>query len=46
MIPVSRPRLLVLYLVVAAMLAGLLTRVWFLQVKSAPAFASQASVRS
>ncbi len=43
MIPVSRPRLLVLYLIVAAMLAGLLTRVWFLQVKSAPAYASQAS---
>ncbi|HET9894364.1 MAG TPA: penicillin-binding protein 2 [Streptosporangiaceae bacterium] len=43
MIAASRPRLFVLYLVVAAMLLGLLGRVWYLQVKSAPAYANQAS---
>jgi penicillin-binding protein 2 len=34
MIPASRPRFIVLYVVVAALLAGLGTRVWYLQVKS------------
>jgi penicillin-binding protein 2 len=43
MIPASRPRLIVLFLVIAAMLAGLVTRVWYLQVKSSPAYAAQAS---
>ncbi len=43
MIPASRPRLIVLYVIVAALLLGLLSRVWFLQVKSNPAYAAQAS---
>ncbi len=43
MIPASRPRLIVLCLVVSAMMAGLVTRVWFIQVKNQSAYASQAS---
>ena len=43
MIPVSRPRLVVLIFVILAMLLGLLSRVWYLQVKSNPAYAAQAS---
>ncbi len=43
MIPVSRPRLIVLIFVIMAMLLGLLTRVWYLQVKSSSAYAAQAS---
>ncbi|HWF81708.1 MAG TPA: penicillin-binding protein 2 [Streptosporangiaceae bacterium] len=43
MIPASRPRLIVLSVVVAAMLSGLLVRVWYIQVKSASAYAAQAS---
>jgi penicillin-binding protein 2 len=43
MIPASRPRLIVLIVVVAAMMAGLLTRVWYVQVKSASAYAAQAA---
>ena len=43
MIPASRPRLIVLVFIVVAMLGGLLTRVWFLQVKSGTAYAAQAS---
>jgi penicillin-binding protein 2 len=38
MIPASRPRLIVLSVVVAAMLAGLLARVWYIQVKSGTAY--------
>ncbi len=34
MIPASRPRLIVLIFIVLAMLLGLLTKVWFLQVKA------------
>ena len=40
MIPASRPRLIVLSVVVAAMLAGLLARVWYIQVKSGTAYAA------
>ena len=43
MIPASRPRLIVLFVVIAAMLAGLVTRVWYLQVKTSPAYATAAS---
>src|SRR5580698_7424589 len=43
MIPASRPRLIVLVFIVVAMLLGLLTRVWFLQVKTGTAYAAQAS---
>ncbi|HEX9623167.1 MAG TPA: penicillin-binding protein 2, partial [Streptosporangiaceae bacterium] len=43
MIPASRPRLIVLYLVVAAMLLGLLARVWDLQVRTGVSYAAQAS---
>ena len=43
MIPASRPRLIVLYLVVAAMLLGLLVRIWDLQVKTGVSYAAQAS---
>src|SRR5580692_5422785 len=43
MIPVSRPRLVVLIFVILAMLLGLLSRVWYLQVKSSSAYAAQAS---
>jgi penicillin-binding protein 2 len=43
MIPASRPRLVVLYLVVGAMLAGLLFRVWDLQVRTGVSYAAQAS---
>ena len=43
MIPASRSRLAVLYLVVAALLIGLGTRVWYLQISSGAAYAAQAS---
>lgn len=43
MIPASRPRLIVLYLVVAALLIGLATRVWYLQVRTRSAYAAQAT---
>ena len=43
MIPASRPRLIVAVFIVIAMLLGLLTRVWFLQVKSGTAYAAQAT---
>jgi penicillin-binding protein 2 len=43
MIPASRPRLIVLYLVVAALLLGLATRVWYLQVKTGASYAAQAT---
>jgi penicillin-binding protein 2 len=43
MIPASRPRLIVLYVVVAAIMLGLLTRVWYIQVKSGSAYAAAAS---
>src|SRR5215472_16431518 len=43
MIPASRPRLIVLYLVVAALLLGLATRVWYLQVKGGTVYTAQAS---
>jgi penicillin-binding protein 2 len=43
MIPASRPRLIVLVFIVVAMLLGLLTRVWFLQVKSGTVYAAQAT---
>jgi penicillin-binding protein 2 len=43
MIPASRPRLLVLYLIIAAMLLGLVSRVWYLQVKTAPSYKAAAS---
>jgi penicillin-binding protein 2 len=39
----SRPRLIVLYLVVAALLLGLATRVWYLQVRSGASYAAQAT---
>ncbi len=42
MIPASRRRLAVLHLVVAALLIGLGARLWFVQVMSGPAYASQA----
>jgi len=43
MIPASRPRLAVLSVVVAAMLAGLVVRIWYIQVNSASAYAAQAT---
>lgn len=43
MIPASRRRLVVLYLVVAALLLGLATRVWYLQVKTSSRYAAQAT---
>ncbi len=43
MIPASRPRLVVLSVVVAALLLGLATRVWYLQVKTGGAYVAQAS---
>ena len=43
MIPASRARLAVLYLVVAALLIGLGVRVWYLQVSAGSAYAAQAS---
>jgi len=43
MIPASRPRLIVLYLALAALLLGLATRVWYLQVKSGTVYTAQAS---
>jgi len=43
MIPASRPRLIVLYLAVAALLLGLAARVWYLQVKSGTVYTAQAS---
>jgi penicillin-binding protein 2 len=43
MIPASRPRLILLYLVVAALLLGLATRVWYLQVKAGTVYTAQAS---
>jgi penicillin-binding protein 2 len=41
--PVSRPRLVVLHLVVLALLAGLGFRVWYVQIRSGPADAALAS---
>ena len=43
MIPASRPRLIVLYLAIAALVLGLATRVWYLQVKTGADYAAQAS---
>jgi penicillin-binding protein 2 len=43
MIPASRRRLFVLYLVVAALLLGLTTRVWYLQIKTSSQYAAQAT---
>ena len=43
MIPASRPRLIVLYLVVAALLLGLGARVWYLQVRTGSAYLTQAN---
>lgn len=43
MIPASRRRLFVLYLVVAALLLGLATRVWYLQVKTGSQYVAQAT---
>jgi len=43
MIRASRPRLFVLYLVVAALLFGLATRVWYLQVKTGSKYVAQAT---
>ena len=43
MIPASRRRLAVLYLVVASLLIGLGWRLWFVQVMSGPSLASQAN---
>ncbi len=42
MIPASRRRLVVLHVVIAALLIGLGARLWFVQVMSGTAFASQA----
>jgi len=42
MIPASRRRLAVLHLVIASLLIGLGARLWFVQVMSGPAYASQA----
>jgi penicillin-binding protein 2 len=39
----SRPRLFVLYLVVAALLLGLATRVWYLQLKTGTQYLAQAT---
>lgn len=43
MIPASRPRLVVLSLAVAALLAGLAFRVWYLQVRTGTSYAALAS---
>lgn len=43
MIRTSRPRVLALHLVVLALLAVLATRVWFLEVRSGPAYAALAN---
>jgi len=43
MIRASRPRLFVLYLVVAALLLGLATRVWYLQLKTGTQYTAQAT---
>ena len=43
MIRASRPRLFVLYLVVAGLLLGLATRVWYLQVKTGTKYVTQAT---
>ncbi len=43
MTPASRPRLIVLYVVVAALLVGLATRVWYLQVKTGSSYVAQAA---
>jgi len=43
MIPASRPRLIVHCVVAAAMMLGLVARVWFLQVKNVSAYAAQAN---
>ncbi len=43
MIPASRSRLFVLYLVVAALLLGLAARVWYLQVKTGTSYVAQAT---
>ena len=43
MIPASRPRLIVLYMVVAALLGSLIYRVWDVQVKSGTSYAALAS---
>ncbi|HVB42653.1 MAG TPA: penicillin-binding protein 2 [Streptosporangiaceae bacterium] len=43
MIPASRSRLVVLYLVVAALLAGLVARVYYLQVKTGTSYTTLAS---
>jgi penicillin-binding protein 2 len=43
MIRASRPRVYVLYLVVAAMLLGLGTRVWYLQLKTGTQYLAQAT---
>jgi penicillin-binding protein 2 len=43
MIPVSRPRLIVLIFVIMALLLGLLARVYYLQVKSSSAYTALAS---
>ena len=43
MIPASRSRLIVLYVIVAALLLGLGTRVWYLQVRTGTAYLAQAN---
>jgi penicillin-binding protein 2 len=43
MIPASRPRLIVLFVVIAAMLFGLVARVWYLQVKNNTVYSTLAS---
>lgn len=43
MIRASRPRLFALYLVVAALLLGLATRVWYLQLKTGSQYLAQAT---
>ena len=43
MMPASRPRLVVLYVVVAALLLGLTARVWYLQVRTGSSYVAQAS---
>ena len=43
MIPASRPRLIVLYIAIAALMLGLVTRVWYLQLKTGSAYAAQAT---
>ncbi len=43
MMPASRSRLVVLYVVVAALLLGLVARVWYLQVRTGSSFLAQAA---